>query len=251
VTDEPLLVFGLSFPGMWVAAYVGRRLLGGRFSLDEELRSDYSVILGAALTLLGLIVGFSFSVATGRYDQRKNYEQAEANAIGTEYLRADLLPPEEAAKAKALLKSYLDQRIQFYETQDEQTLKRIDARTIQLEEDLWSVVLGPARAQPTQVTALAVSGMNDVLSSQGQTQSAWWYRVPTAAWALMVAIAAGCNVLVGYGLRRNVSTGDRYLLVLPLLIATAFMLIAEIDAPRHGFIRIIPLNLTSLADSLK
>ena len=54
-------------------------------------------VLAATLTLLGLIIGFSFSMAISRYDQRKNYEEAEANAIGTEYVRADLLPAADAA----------------------------------------------------------------------------------------------------------------------------------------------------------
>jgi hypothetical protein len=57
--------------------------------------------------LLGLIIGFSFSMATSRYDQRKNYEEAEANAIGTEYVRADLLPAADAATVRTLLRKYL------------------------------------------------------------------------------------------------------------------------------------------------
>ena len=53
-------------------------------------------------------------MAVTRYDQRKNYEEAEANAIGTEYVRADLLPAEHAARARGLLRKYLDRRIAFY-----------------------------------------------------------------------------------------------------------------------------------------
>jgi hypothetical protein len=251
MTDRPLLLFVCSFVGMWISARLGRSLLGRWFALEEELRSDYAVILGAALTLLGLVVGFSFSVATGRYDQRKNYEEAEANAIGTEYLRADLLPlADDAAKTKGLLRGYLQQRIWFYEATDEASLQQINARMGQLQNDLWSSVLGPARAQPTPITALVVSGMNDVINTQGYTQSAFWYRIPVAAWGLMATIAVGCNLMIGYGLR-NTSSSEKYLTVLPLLIAIAFMLIADIDAPRHGLIRVVPLNLTSLADSLK
>jgi hypothetical protein len=77
------------------------------------LRDDFGLILAATLTLLALIIGFRFSMATARYDQRKNYEEQEANAIGTEYVRADLLSPIEAAKVRSLLGSYLDQRVLF------------------------------------------------------------------------------------------------------------------------------------------
>jgi hypothetical protein len=79
-------------------------------------------ILSATLTLLGLLIGFTFSTAISRYNQRKNDEQEEANAIGTEYVRADLLRSADAAKVRALLRSYTDQRILFYETGDRQKL---------------------------------------------------------------------------------------------------------------------------------
>jgi hypothetical protein len=121
------------------------------------------------LTLLGLIIGFSFSMAVSRYDQRKNYEAEEANAIGTEYVRAGLLPAADAARVRELLRSYVDQRILFYTTRNVRRLGQINARTAQLQTDLWSTVQAPAAAQPTFTVGLAVSGMNDVLNSQSYT----------------------------------------------------------------------------------
>jgi hypothetical protein len=250
ITHYPLLVFALSFIALWLSALVGRFFLRRQRKLDEESRKDFDVILAATLTLLGLIIGFSFSMAISRYDQRKNYEEAEANAIGTEYVRADLLPAADAAKLRALLRNYLDQRVLFYRAHDEQPLQEINARTTQLQTELWSAVQAPAAARPTPIVALAVSGMNDVLNSQGYTQAAWWNRIPTAAWGLMVAIAICCNVLVGYG-SQSVTVGAKLLLVLPLVVAIAFMLIADIDTPRHGIIRVNPQNLISLAESLR
>jgi hypothetical protein len=78
------------------------------------MRHDFSTMQAAALTLLALIIGFSFSIAAGRYDQRKKLEEAEANAIGTEYSRAALLLVADAAKLRPLLKAYLDHRVQYY-----------------------------------------------------------------------------------------------------------------------------------------
>ena len=91
--------------------------------------------------------------------------------------------------------------------------------------------------------------MNDVLNSQGYTQAAYWNRIPTAAWALMAAIAIGCNLLVGYG-SHSAKAGSKLLPILPLIVSIAFMLIADIDSPRHGIIRVRPQNLISLAESL-
>jgi hypothetical protein len=167
---------------MWLSARIGVFFRRRHVKLEEEVHQDFDLILAATLTLLGLIIGFSFSMGTSRYDQRKNYEEAEANAIGTEYVRADLLPAAVAPRVRALLKDYLDQRVLFYETRDEQELQRINAYTAQLQTELWSVVQAPSAAQPTPILALTVSGMNDVLNSQGYTQAAWWNRIPFGAW---------------------------------------------------------------------
>ncbi len=183
LTDYPLLVFTLALFGQWLSARIGFFFLKRQRKLEEDVREDFGVILTATLTLLGLIIGFSFSMAIGRYDQRKNYEEAEANAIGTEYLRADLLPETDAARVRALLSNYLDRRILFYRTHDEQQLRQINANTAQLKRELWSAVRAPAAAQPTPMVALAIWGMNDVLNSAGYTQAAWWNRIPLAAWA--------------------------------------------------------------------
>jgi hypothetical protein len=114
LTHYPLLLFALSFFVLALSAWTGVWLAGGRRAIEDEEREEFGVVQSATLTLLGLIVGFTFSMALGRYDLRKNYEEAEANAIGTEYLRADLLPAAEAAKVRALLLKYLDQRVLFY-----------------------------------------------------------------------------------------------------------------------------------------
>jgi hypothetical protein len=246
----PLLLFPVSFLVLWLAAWFGASVLKRRRTLEGEAREDLSVIQAATLTLLGLILGFSFSMAIGRYDQRKNYEEAEANAIGTEYVRADLLPAADAARVRALLVSYLDQRVLFYTTRDEQQLEQINANTARLQSELWSAVQATAIAQPTPVVALAVAGMNDVLNSQGYTQAAWWNRIPIAAWALMAAIAICCNVLIGFG-SKSVKAHSMMLLVLPLIVSIAFFLIADIDSPRRGVIRVIPQNLLSLSQSLR
>jgi hypothetical protein len=249
LTHYPLLVFALSFVAMWLSAWIGWRFRRRQGTLDAETREDFGLVLAATLTLLGLIIGFSFSMATSRYDQRKNYEEAEANAIGTEYVRADLLPAADAAKVRALLKTYLDERILFYRARDDEELLQINARTAQLQAELWSAIRAPAAAQPTCVMALAVSGMNDVLNSQGYAQAGYWNRIPTGAWALMATIGIGCNLLVGYG-SRSAKAGSRLLPILPLVVAVAFMFIADIDSPRHGVIRVQPQNLISLAESM-
>ena len=113
---------------------------------------------------------------------------------------------------RALLRNYLDQRILFYRAHDDPPLQQeINARTIQVQTGLWSAIRVSAAAQPTPIVALVVSGMNEVLNSQGYTQAALWNRIPTSAWGLMAAIAICCNLLVGYGSRGTTAVSYTHL----------------------------------------
>jgi hypothetical protein len=249
IRDFPFLFFALCFVALWLSAKTGAYLHRRQPELNGAEREDLGVILGATLTLLGLIIGFTFSMAMSRYDQRKNYEEAEANAIGTEYVRADMLPAADAARVRGLLQSYVYQRILFYTTQDANRLEKISSATARLQKDLWSAVQAPTAAQPTPVAALVVSGMNDVLNSQGYTQAAWWNRIPVEGWVLLVAIGICCNVLLGYYARHLDGIEIRFF-ILPLIVAVSFFLIADLDSPRGGVIQVVPQNLASLARSL-
>ena len=245
--EYPLAVFIVSALLQYLAAYLGYLFRTSRKRSSAERPSELATILGAALTLLALIIGFSFSMAVSRYDQRKNYEEAEANAIGTEYVRADLLAAPEASQVRDLLTRYAEQRVLFYEERNQERLRQIDAETAKLQNNLWSTVAGPATAQPTPVVALAVAGANDVLNSRGYTQAAWWNRIPVGAWALMLLVALACNLLVGAGEEHKHRAA---LSVLPLIVSISMFLIADIDSPRSGVIRVAPQNLIALSHAL-
>ena len=97
--NYPLVLFALSFLILWFTTRFGATIRRKRL-MCEEIREDFNTVLATTLTLSGLIIGFSFSMAINRYEQRKNFEEAEANAIGTEFVRADLLAPEDAAQVQ-------------------------------------------------------------------------------------------------------------------------------------------------------
>ncbi len=250
IVQSPFVLFIISVVGLWFAAWSGAFFLRRRATLDDDERQDFETIRAATLTLLALIIGFSFSIAIGRYEQRRGYEEAEANAISTEYLRADFLPTTDAVKVHELLRKYLAQRILFYTTYSAHQLIQVDSYTAQIQSNLWSAVQVPAAANPTRMMTLVVSGMNDVLNSQGYTQSAYRNRIPRGEWGLMALIAIFANLAVGYGARR-VERKRFLLFALPLVVSVAFMLIADIDSPRGGLIHVRPVNLESLARSLQ
>jgi hypothetical protein len=247
--DYPLVLFGLSAMALWLATRLGASILRKKIGLPPEVREDFNTILVTTLTLNGLIIGFSFSMAINRYEQRKNYEEAEANAIGTEYSRASLLPSEAADNVRTLLRQYLDLRVSFYSARGESQLLQINSHTEESQSALWTAVSDAAAAHPTPIIALTVAGMNDVLNAQGYTQAAWWNRIPVGAWILMAAIALISHILLGYGAQHAKAESPLFV-VLPFVIAVSFLLIADIDSPRSGLIRVKPQNLISLAASL-
>jgi len=249
MVDSPLVVFALSLMFLWLSAQAGAFLRRKQGAPDEDERKDMGVVLPASLTLLGLVIGFSFSMAVTRYDHRRHSEEDEANAIGTEYLRATLLPATQARSVRMLLPAYLDQRVLFYTTRDAHRLLRINAETDLLQQKLWSAVEEAARLEPTPVTALGVSGLNDMINTQGYAQAAWWDRIPSAAWGLMAVIAVCCNFLFGYAARHS-ERKYRLFLVLPLIVAISFFLISDLDSPRGGVIHVFPSNLITLSHSI-
>lgn len=246
LTDTPWIVFLVAMVAMIAAAVAGLAMGRTHHGDSKGLRDVFGVVQAATLTLLALIIGFSFSMALSRYDQRKNYEEAEANAIGTELARVDLLDVDDRPALKTLLDQYLQQRIAFYSTRDAEGLARIRADQGKLEAAMWSSVVASANKQPNPLSALAVAGMNDVLNSEGYTQAALWNRIPVAAWLLMLLIGMFCNVLLGYG-AKNIREMPSLLLILPFFVALSFMFIADIDSPRGGLIRVAPQNLSALA----
>lgn len=247
VMIHPFAILLISFVGLWAAAN-GGVWVRDRAPPSDEQRTDLGLITAATLTLLGLLIGFSFSMATNRYDQRKNFEAAEANAIGTEYARADLLPPSDGSAVRNLLKRYTELRIRFYAESDRDPALGRD--TSKLQSEMWATVVRAAAAKPDPLAALAVNGMNEVLNSQAFTQAAWWNHIPMSAAVLMAIIAVLCNGLVGYG-SRTLRLRNPLLCILPLFVAVAFMLIVDIDTPAHGLIEVVPRNLMGLLPSLQ
>lgn len=248
ILDRPGALFVIALLLLGLATRVGLAAAGSR-ALDQGRRDDLGLVLGATLTLLGLLIGFSVSMAASRYDERVRLEEAEANAIGTAYLRVELLPEADVARAKALLREYTDVRVDFYQIRDPVRLRDVGLHETRLQADLWRGVRDAALRQPTPTTALAVAAINDVLNAPGYTQAAWSNRIPQAAWALLCAVAVLACGLVGYSAHSGAGRNP-ILLILPLIVAISLVLIADIDSPRGGVIHVVPRNLIALQGTM-
>lgn len=246
IVDQPWPVLAVSILVLWLASWIGARSFTRFRAAEDAASAYYDIILGATLGLLSLIIGFSFSMAINHYDQRKGYENAEANAIRTAYLRADLLEPADAAEVRAAIGNYLGERIAYYDARDDAALGQIDVRTNQTEAELWSAVRASGTLQP-----LVVLGINEMMNARGSSEASWSNRISLEAWILMAAIAICGNVLIGYGARKF-SARTVPILILPtvVVISISLYLIDDIDSPRGGIITVTPVNLRLLADAL-
>lgn len=244
--DHPPVLLAVSFFTLCATAFVGDQLRARVRPVGGTERADLDILLTATLTLLGLLLGFTFSMAVSRYDQRKVDEAAETNAIATEYRRAELIADPGRTQVRQLLTRYTDERIHYYRAGEIGT-GAVDRDLRSLQNSLWSAVADAANAQRDPVSAAVVSGMDDVFNSRGTTRAAWFNRIPTGAWALLAITAVVVNLLLGYRERR---TDAVVLTVLPLVVSIALFLIADIDSPREGLIRVAPINLVQLSDSM-
>ena len=246
VVDHPPILLATAVVALCGAAFLGDLLRSRVRPVKTDERADLDIVLTATLTLLGLLLGFTFSMAVSRYDQRKTHEAAETNAIATEYRRADLIPGPGRIQERELLTRYTDERIRYYRNGEVGTgVVDQDLRTLQ--NTLWSGVAHAANAQRDPVSAVVVSGMDDVFNSRGTTRAAWLNRIPAGAWALLATTALVVTLLLGYRERRRDAV---VLTVLPLVVSIALFLIADIDSPREGLIRVAPINLVQLSDSM-
>jgi hypothetical protein len=247
LVDHPVVFFVTTLTLLIVSARVGVAARAHGHTLTSTDRAEFDLVRNAMFTLLGLMVGFAISMAVSRYDLRKSYEEAEANAIGTEYLRLDLMPPATTTAARALLRTYVDERIAFYRDRDPNREEKTDAATMETMNALWAAIAPEARTRQTPTDALVASGMNDILNSQGYTLSAWRNRLPVEVWMLLLLIAAGCNFLIGFGAERLSPVTHA---ILPVTAALAFLLIADVEGPRNGFVQVEPVNLDDIATAM-
>jgi hypothetical protein len=247
VQDRKTVFFSLS---SWELALIILAVVGGGAALgfaigahlresSDTYREPFGVLQGALLGLVALLLAFGLSLALGRYEDRRAATVAEANAIGTSFLRAQLVAEPERSQSLALLRQYTDLAIQVtYEIPGSSSMARTTAAEGALQRRLWqlggrSINLAPVASAPR----LYVDSLNDTFDDQLARLSALTNRVPNAVIAIELITAA-----VGLGLLAlHVSLLGRGLA--PVLLAAALVTVVllvtfDLDRPTRGLIRV-------------
>lgn len=206
---------------------------------DERRKSQIGGIQGAILGMLALLLGFTFSMAVGRYENRRDLVLQEANSIGTTFLRASFLAPNRRSAVENLLRRYVDARLEFFAAgQDKSHLSKAESETAKLQRELWAHAVAAAGETPTPITATFVTALNDTIDLDESRLTAFRSRVPTAVWLLLLVVAgAGCYAS-GYGAGASGARTGFSNVMLPVLIAVVITIIADFDRPRHGLINV-------------
>lgn len=250
-------------PNTWVAftlpvlvtlasAEVGFRLgLRTHRARDEQRKANIGGVQGAILGLLGLLLGFTFALSTARYEARRALVLQEANAIGTTYLRASLLPEAHVAPVQELLREYVRLRVEFYRKFTEPAVFREAlARSAEIQRRLWQHAVEAAREAPTPITATFVTTLNETIDSEAARVTEAAAHIPSAVWVLVLVVASlGCfttSYLSGAeGARSAFSSVE-----LPMMIAVVMVLIFDIANPHKGFIGISQQPMIDLQSSI-
>ena len=230
--DHPWHFFSILLLGLWFCVNLGfhfRRHDEQNHSQIESARDGLSV-------LLSLLLGFMLPMAHPHYDQRKELIVDEANAISTVHLRAQILPEPFRGKILGELREYLNSRTDFgKENLDESTLRASLARSKQLLNEMQQQAIALVEQGSNSVTPIFVQALNQLSDLTEKRLAAEENRIPTAIWLMVVLIAVLASMITGYSIRQ------RYLvemMVLPLTVAIVMALVAELDSPRSGVIRV-------------
>jgi hypothetical protein len=217
-----------------------------RSRATSETHSLTGVLQSALLGLLALLLGFTFSMAASRHDSRQQLVIEEANAIGTAFLRAQLLPEPRRGEASALLLSYLDSRVAFLTSSAPPSS---DSRMPDLQHKLWATT-GNLDEAGTATVLLYVAALNTVFDEEGKRSAAFYNRVPEAALLVLIMLAAASLAVLGYGAGLAGRRSTMCMLT-SVLVVIVVLLIVDLDRPRSGLIIIDETSLVELRKELR
>ncbi len=253
ISGSELAVFLLIIALTLAFAEIGFRLgLGLHATKDAARKGQIGAIQGAVLGLLGLLLGFTFAMAVERYDTRRGLVVQEANALGTTYLRASLLPDAHQAPVKDLLRRYVDLRLKYQPLMDDPAKRAEGMRlSANIEAALWKHATEAAKEAPNDITATFIESLNETIDTDAERIAAMRAGIPSGVWLLLVMVAAFGCVTTSYGAGAEGARSKLGSVFLPLLITVVIVLIFDISHPRVGLIKIGQQPLVDLQQSIQ
>lgn len=243
---DDVLLLAVMVSLLTMSAYIGLYM---RYPGPEKMAGGGLIITVGGLVLSVLLTGFAFSVSINGYTARKQSQTREAQATARAWQYSALLPAQVQQKTQEVLRGYLDERIRFFRDDSVQGGRNWSHLAQGNQQQLWRLVSPEAARTPTAVMADLLSVFSELQASRQQTGAVWRRHIPDAAWLILILFSMTTCCLAGRqlaGRRKPVL----YLLALPGLMSLALFMIAEIDTPGQGIIRVTPDDLEQVVFTL-
>ena len=248
-------IFAATLVVVMVAIEVGYRLGQAMHRRSEdEKESPVSAIAGAILGLAAFMLAFTFGIVSERYDARRALVREEAVALRTAWQRSDFLPETDRAEAAALLRQYVDLRVTFAEAAslEPDSVKSFLSETQRLQDRLWNMAVANARKDMnSDVAALYIDSLNEVNGIHASRVAVGIQeRVPSEIWLVLYCITI--LGMMGVGYQTGIAGSKRSMAppILALSFALVFALIASLDRPDSGVLKVTQQPLIDLRDAM-
>jgi hypothetical protein len=249
-----VLIMAVLFLGLPASCQLGYRLgLRAGPGMDEGEKSHASAWQAALLGLAALLIGFTFSMAQGRYDARKHIVLEEANDIGTTYLRTRLLLDEaRGEELRALLRRFVDVRLAVAEPGlDRDRTNAFLRQSSEIEDQIWARVAAAGRTERSPTASLLIQSTNAMIDAGEEHVEALENPLPPTVFIVLILVTAVAMLSVGYGCGLESRMRALGMFVAPVLLAAVIGLVFDLAHPRMGIIRVRDPILTRLQQSLR
>ncbi len=250
---DPLLICLVLMGVLLLSKELGFRVRGReRPGSDNIERADIALILGAVMTLLALLLGFTYVMSESRFETRRQLVVDEANAIGTTYLRAKALPEPRSSEIQELLRQYVALRVKIAKITDvtPEKIRAVDNLTKQLHSLIWAHAAALARESPNPIISVFLQSLNEMIDLHTKRLAALRNRVPFSIYLVLFIVSAITLCLVGYYLGTGGQKRRILSAMLALLVATVMWLILDLDHPVRGLIRANQQSMIDLSQDL-
>jgi len=228
------------FVGLLVCIEVGYRWgVAERARGGDGAHAGFGPVEGAIFGLLGLILAFSFGGAAGRFERRQILVVDEANAMGTAWLRLDLLPSEAQGGIRDLFRQYVDCRISVYaKVADRKAAEAEVTRSSDLQGRIWTHAVEGSRPLEAPLRALLLSALNEMFDMATTRVRAAYVHTPPGIIGYLILVALLSAALAGYAMSQGRRRPLSHSVLFALVLAATVYVIIDLDYPRYGLIRI-------------
>ncbi len=228
------------FLGMLALQEMGRRWALKRAAEDPQAgREGLGGVEGAVYGLLGLLVAFSFSGAASRFEARRDLIVEEGNAIGTAYLRLDVLPAEAQPALREKFRRYVDSRLEAYRKLPDLDAARAElARSVVLQGELWREAVAVTRAVGSPAPQTVLPPLNEMFDIASTRTAMTQAHPPFAIFGMLVALALVSAFMVGFGMAGSRNRSGVHMLAYAAVLATVIYVIVDLEFPRLGLIQV-------------